>query len=125
MESSVVEDTLVAAEVVRQARDIAITFAIGLLIIPILYIMNGVLVFRGGPVLLTGYNVEITLAFIVSLILIVRSVIAAGRLTERLHDQAFLTCAGIKGSAHAYFFRCLLGLDNRRARRVDSLEEGS
>lgn len=111
IESSAVEDTLVAAETVRRARDLAITIAIALCAVPILYVINLVLMRGDGAVLITGYTLEITITFLVSLLLMGRLITNAVRLNRLLKDPRFLCEAKPMGSAHLFLFRRVLGLE--------------
>ena len=111
IESTAVEDALNAAEVVRRSRDIAITTAIGISVIPVLYVVNLVLLQGNGPVLVTGYTVETTIAFIVSLVLLWRLVTTAVGLNRLLKDQDFLCRSGPSGSAHVFLLRQFLKFD--------------
>lgn len=100
----------------RRARDLSITTAISLCILPILYVTNLVLLLSGRAVLLTGYDVEMSVLVLISVVLIVRMIIAAVKLNRQLNDQKFLYEAGPTGSAHVYFLRHVLGLNKQASR---------
>lgn len=110
IQSTAVENALNAAEIVRRARDLAITTSIALGIVPVLYIANLVLVRGNGAVLVSGHSFEMALLFIIALILMWRLIATAVFLNRQLQDQRFLLESGPVGSAHIYFLRCVLGL---------------
>lgn len=100
----------------RRARDLSVTTAISLSILPILYVINFVLLISGRAVLLTGYDVEMAVVILLAVVLIVRMIIAAIDLNRQLNDQKFLCESGPTGSAHIYFLRHVLGLNRQSSR---------
>ncbi len=113
IESTAVEDALNAAEIVRRARDIAITVAIALCVVPILYVANLLMMRGNGAVLITGYTLETTITFVVVLLLMGRLIAIAVSLNRLLKNQRFLYEAGPTGSAHLYCLRRVLGLGQK------------
>jgi len=112
IESTAVENTLKAAEITRGARDLAITGAIGICVIPVLYIANLIMLRGNGAVLITGYTIETAVIFILSLLLMWRLVTTSVKLNRLLKNQEFLCKEGPTGSAYVYFLRRLVGIDS-------------
>lgn len=74
----------------RCARDLSVTSTISLCIVPVVSVISLALSLAGSTVLLTGYNAEVAILVLVSVVLIVRMIIAAIDLSRQLNDQMFL-----------------------------------
>ena len=110
IESTAVENTLRTAEVVRRARDLAITFAIALGVVPILYVANIIMLRGPGPILVSGYKLETTIVFFGTLLLVSRLILSAINLNRMLNDQQALLKSEVGQSAHVLLFKFVFGL---------------